>query len=229
MRQRRKRIRVFLADDHAVLRAGLTMLLNAQEDMIVVGEAADGRETLKLATEVHPDVILLDITMPELSGVEVARRLRRVVPDAKIVVLTMHDDEGYLSQFLETGCSGYVLKKSADTDLTAAIRQVMSGATFVCPSMSQVLVDRLVSRHIPAAAEPQPPPSTGDRLSEREEQVLALVAQGHSNKEIAERLFLSVKTVESHKSRIMSKLGFDRRAQLVRYAIETGLIRKPVP
>lgn len=223
-----KRIKIFLADDHAVLRSGLTMLLNAEKDMIVVGEAADGRETIERAPKVAPDVVLLDISMPELSGLEVARRLRRSLPQTKVIVLTMHDDEGYLAQFLAAGCSGYVLKKSADTELIAAIRAVASGDTFVCPSMSKALVARYVSQHTTDTASAKPANVSTDSLTEREEQVLALVAQGYSNKEIADKLFLSVKTIETHKARIMEKLGFSRRAQLVRYAIETGLMQKPI-
>lgn len=166
-------------------------------------------------------MVLLDISMPGLSGLEAARRLRKSLPEAKVVILTQHDDEGYLMQFLEAGCSGYVLKKSADHELTAAICSAMAGDTFVCPSMSKSLVDRYVRK---AAGEPEPQSEGPEELSEREHEVVSLVAQGYTNKEVAETLFISVKTVETHKRRIMSRLGFSRRAQLVRYAMEHGLM-----
>jgi len=221
--ERTRPIRVFVADDHAVLRAGLKLLLNAETDMVVVGEAADGKETVERAAACAPDVVLLDISMPRLSGLAAARRLKALLPATKIVVLTMHDDEGYLAQFLRAGCSGYVLKKSADTDLTAAIRAVQSGETFVCPAMSRVLIDRYV-RADGSSAAGRTRPRQAEELTERERQVVALVAQGYSNKELAEQLFLSVKTIETHKRRIMDKLGFTRQAQLVRHAMDTGIL-----
>jgi two-component system, NarL family, response regulator NreC len=215
-------IRIVVADDHAVLRAGLTALLNHEPDMVVVGEAADGAECVHVAQAAQPDVILLDINMPGVNGLEALSALRRTVPASRVLVLTMHDDQTYLRQVLTNGGSGYVLKQAADRELLSAIRTVHSGGTFLHPAHTQALL-------APAA----PPPSAESeqrqlaQLSDREQEVLRLIALGYSNKEIAEMLFLSVKTVETYKARVMEKLALTSRAALVRFALQQGLLDEP--
>jgi DNA-binding NarL/FixJ family response regulator len=215
-----KPIRVVVADDHAVLRAGLMALLNDEPDMVVVGEANDGAECLRVAQAVRPDVILLDINMPGVNGLEALGALRQAVPQSRVLVLTMHDDETYLRQVLAAGGSGYVLKQAADKELLSAIRTVHSGGTFLHPAHAQALL----------APPPAPAPAAEAQrirlaqLSEREQEVLRLIALGYSNKEIAEMLFLSVKTVESYKARVMEKLELNSRAALVRFALQHGLL-----
>ncbi len=214
-------IRIVLADDHAVLRAGLTALLNAEPDMTVVGEAGDGLACIAVVKEVQPDVVLLDLNMPQMGGLEALTELRRIAPQSRVLVLTMHDDESYLRQVLSTGGAGYVLKQAADTELLTAIRTVYNGGTFLHPAHTLALL------HPPSA------PATDDKegdaavasLSEREAEVLKLLALGHSNKEIAEQLYLSVKTVETYKARVMEKLGLTTRTALVRFALKHDLLR----
>lgn len=218
------KIRVLLVDDHAVLRAGLRLMLSAQPDMEVVGEASDGREAIEAAGRLSPEVILLDIGMPGMNGIDATQSLRHLLPEVRILILTMHDDEGYLRQVLRAGASGYVLKKAADTELLSAIRAVHRGEVYVYPSLTRVLVEELFDRRTRGADGDGR--NDHDGLSEREREVLRLVALGHSNQEIADILILSVKTVETHKARIMDKLGLRGRAELVRYAIRKGLMPK---
>ncbi len=214
-------IRILLADDHAVLRSGLAALLNARSDMTVVGEAADGAELLTQAQQTEPDLILLDLTMPRLGGLEVLPLLRQHVPDARVLILTMHHDESYLRQALKNGAAGYVLKKAADVELIAAIQAVMRGDVYVHPSMTRVLLDDMV------AEEDGPWPREEGlwmTLSDREQEVLQLVALGHTSKEIADQLALSAKTVDTYRARGMEKLGLHTRAALVRFALANGLL-----
>jgi DNA-binding NarL/FixJ family response regulator len=212
-------IRLLLADDHAVLRTGLRFLLDAQPDFQVVGEASDGREALALAASLKPDLILLDLNMPGLGGLEALPILRKTMPSARVLILTMHDDEGYLRQALRNGASGYVLKKAADAELISAVRAVMRGEVYVQPSMTKSLLGDLLP------LEPtESPHDPWDALSEREQEVLRLVALGHTSAEIAERLSLSVKTVETYRARGMEKLGLRSRAALVQFAITRGLL-----
>lgn len=216
------KMRLILVDDHAVLRAGLRMLLDSQPDMRVVGEAADGEEALRTCRELRPDVVLMDISLPGLNGIEATKVLRRECPQIRVLVLTMHDDEAYFKQVLQAGSSGYVLKKAADTELLSAIRAVHRGEVFLYPSMAKVLVEELLQ------ARPSAPPGGAREaptsLSEREKEVLRLIALGHTNQEIADVLYLSVKTVETHKARIMTKLGTRSRSELVRYAMQLNLV-----
>ncbi len=211
-------IRIVLVDDHAVLRAGLTALLNAEADMAVGGAAGDGAESLRVVSALQPDVILLDINMPTMSGLEALPELRKVAPKGRILILTMHDDQTYLRQVLALGGSGYVLKQAADSELLTAIRTVYYGGTFLHPSHAQALLT------VPTAPTVATVADDLSILSERELEVLKLVALGHSNKEIAEMLFLSVKTVETYKTRLMEKLDLKSRAALVRYALQHGLL-----
>jgi two-component system response regulator NreC len=211
-------IRILIADDHAVMRAGLRLLLNSQEDMQVVDEAGDGWQTVEKAVALRPDIVLLDITMPGLSGLEAARQIRQQAPEVKLLVLTMHDDEAYLRQFLQIGAAGYMVKKAADTELVAAIRAVHRGESFIHPSLTRVLIDRYLQ---------QPQVKAKGRVEEltpRETEVLRLVAQGYTSQQVADQLSISVNTVETHRAHIMEKLGLRGRAQLVRYAIARGLL-----
>ncbi len=212
-------IRIVLADDHAILRTGLRLLLEAQPDIKVVGEAGDGREALALAAQVQPDLVLLDLSMPGLGGLEALPILRKVAPAARILILTMHDDESYLRQALRGGASGYVLKKAVDHELLSAVQAVMRGEVYVHPSMTKALLEDLL-----------PPTSTDtpddpwQTLSEREQEVLILVARGHTSNEIADHLSLSNKTVETYRARGMDKLGLRSRAALVQFSLRHGLL-----
>lgn len=214
-------IRILLADDHAVLRAGLKLLLDEQPDMIVIGEAGDGAEALELSQTLQPDVVLLDLTMPRLGGLEALSLLRQRAPESRILVLTMHDDEGYLRQALKSGAAGYVLKKAADTELITAIQSVMRGGVYVHPSMTRTLLDDM----LPDSSDNVPTPDDlWATLSEREQEVLRMVAMGYTGREIADKLSLSIKTVDTYRARGMEKLGLRSRAALVRFAITYGLM-----
>lgn len=215
-----EKIRIVLVDDHAVLRAGLTALLNAEADMTVVGEAGDGAASLPVVADRQPDVVLLDINMPNMGGLEALGELRKVAPKSRVLILTMHDDQTYLRQALSQGAAGYVLKQAADTELLTAIRTVYHGGAFLHPSHAQALL----SPNPIAASGPSSTSEDISILSERELEVLKLIALGHANKEIAEMLYLSVKTVETYKTRIMEKLNLTSRAALVRFALKHGLL-----
>ncbi|MFQ6015781.1 MAG: response regulator [Anaerolineae bacterium] len=231
LRSRRgsRSIRVLLADDHAVLRAGLHLLLNAQPDMEVVGEAVNSQEAIEKAQQLQPDVVLLDITMPGTStgsveprsGLEAVREIRERAPEVKVLILTMHDDEGYLRQALKAGAWGYVPKKAADTELLSAIHAVQRGEIFIYPSLTKGLVEDLLPKEVEDRTEGL---DGYDLLSQREKEVLRLVALGHTNQQIADMLFISVKTVETYRARVMEKLDLHNRAELVRYAIQKGLL-----
>ncbi|MHB1126502.1 MAG: response regulator [Bacillota bacterium] len=211
-------IRIILVDDHTVLRSGLKMLLNNQNDMLVVGEAATGEEALALCQELQADVMVLDLTLPGMSGLELLGRLQQETPVVRVLVLTMHDDEGYLRGVLKEGASGYILKKAADVELLSAIRAVHRGEVFLDHSMAKFLVKDLYAENKKINQNASPP------LSEREKEILRFVAMGYTNMQIAGQLTISVKTVESHKARIREKLNLHNRSDLVRYAIEHGLV-----
>lgn len=213
--------RVLLADDHAVLRSGLRLLLTSQNEYDVVGEASTGTETLSLAEQLQPDLILLDLSMPALGGLEALPSLRKLAPSARILILTMHDDPQYLRQALKHGASGYVLKKAADTELLSAIRAVLRGEVYVHPSMTRVLLEDMLPASQSAENE-----DTWGSLSEREQEVLKMVALGHTSAEIAKQLSLSAKTVETYRARGMEKLGLRTRAALVKFALQEGLIKR---
>jgi two-component system response regulator NreC len=218
-----EKTRILLADDHAILRAGLKLLLDAQPDMEVVGEAPNGARALAIAEELHPDLLLLDLTMPGLGGLEVLRTLNGIAPESRTLVLTMHDDESYLRQALALGAAGYVLKKAVDSELLNAIRAVMRGETYVHSAM----VDKLLNLGTAGPSPIQTPDEEADpwkSLSSREMDVLRLVALGYTNSEIADRLSISVKTVETYRARGMEKLGLTTRAQLVRDALARGIL-----
>ena len=215
------KIKILIADDHAVLRAGLNMLLNAQSDMEVVGEASNGEEAIAKTRELKPDVLLLDITMPGLSGIDVIRKLKAEGTTTAILVLTMHEDEGYFRETLSSGALGYIPKKAADDELISAIRVVNSGQVFLYPSLTKNLVKELIYS---GAFNKEAETDNYARLSRREREVLQLVAQGYTNQQMADRLFLSVKTIETYKTRVMEKLDLHSRVELVRYALQKGLL-----
>lgn len=209
-----------LADDHEMIREGLRLLVNSQADMETVGEAENGRKAVALAQELRPDVIVMDVSMPELNGLEATKRLRTLCPDSKILSLTRHTERAYLHQLLEAGASGYLLKQSASQELLRAIRAVAAGQKYLDPAMTEHLVENAVSRRTARGA-----PADTD-LSKREQEVLRLIAWGYSNKEIAARLELSVKTVEAHKANAMRRLNIHSRIDIVRYALLQGWLRE---
>jgi two-component system response regulator NreC len=210
-------VRVLLVDDHAVVRAGLALLLNAEDDLETVAEAGTAKDAIFEARSSKPDVILLDVVMPGQSGLEVLPQLLHELPDVKVVMLSMEDDPRYVREAFEAGASGYVLKEAADIELVAAIREVAGGGRYVNPELGA----RLVS----AATEEQRR-AEDDPLSDREREVLRLLALGHTNQEIAEKLYISVRTAETHRAHIMQKLHLASRADLVRYALAEGLLQE---
>ncbi len=214
------KIRVYLIDDHAVLRAGVRLLINAENDMEVAGEAADGDEAVEKIGAVRPDVVILDISMPGSNGLEVLRQLQLLSPASRMLILTMHNDEGYLREALSGGASGYVLKQAADKELLSAVRVVYQGGTYLHREHTGILLERGSEQKAGLCRAVD----NYERLSPREIEVLRLIAMGFTNKEAADRLYLSVKTVETYKARIMIKLGLSSRVDLVRIALEHGLM-----
>lgn len=214
-----EKIRILLADDHAVLRSGLKLLLNSQDNLVVVGEAPTGLAAITLAEELQPDLILLDLNMPGLGGLEALPIIRQRSPDSRILILTMHGEPEYLQQAIKNGASGYILKKAADTELIIAIKAVMNSEIYVHSSMTkELLTDFLPDQ------EQDPDQVIWDSLSSRENQVLKLVALGHTSAEIADQLNLSAKTINTYRYRGMEKLGLKTRATLVRFAMQRGLL-----
>ena len=215
------RIRILIADDHAVLRAGLHVLLDAEPDMEVVGEAGDGATALSRIRELMPDVVLMDLSMPRMGGLEALRQIRGISPKTRVLILTMHDDESYLREALAAGSAGYVLKRAADIELFSAIRAVYQGGTYLHAAHTRVLFEGEAShQRIQPVRESEP------ALSPREQEILRLVALGYSSRQAADKLHLSPKTVETYRSRLMAKLELRSRADLVRYAMERGLLEE---
>jgi two-component system response regulator NreC len=206
--------RVMLADNHVVVRQGVKSLLE-REGFLVVGEAGDGQDLIRLAKELQPDVVVLDIGMPLMNGLIAARELKRVCPTAKAILLTRHDEDQYVIEALRAGIRGYILKNQAATDLVHALQQVCRGQVYLSPGISRVVVDAYVSK----SSMPDDP------LSAREHEVLQLIAEGKSTKDVASMLGVSVKTAESHRSRLMQKLDIHETATLVRYAVRRGLVQ----
>lgn len=218
-----KIFRLLVADDHLVLRAGLRMLIDAQPDMKVIGEADNGSQVLALTENLQPDLVLLDLSMPGLGGLEILPLLKKITPRTLILILTMHDDESYLRQALRDGAAGYVLKRAADTELLSAIRAVMRGEVYVHPSLTRALLDDILPENKGSSENPW------DELSEREKEVLLRVARGFTSAKIAEQLSLSPKTVDTYRSRGMEKLGLRSRAALVQHALSHGLLSNDPP
>lgn len=213
------KVRLLLADDHRVFRAGLRALIAAQPDMEVVGEAATGEEAVAKAQALEPDLVLMDIAMPGMNGVEATRRIRSTCPKVQVLALTAHDNPEYFFSILQAEAAGYILKEASPEELFAAIRVAYKGEAYFYPSVARRLLNDYL-RRVRTGEERE----TYDGLSPREREVLRLIAEGYSNREIAKQLVISVNTVEVHRSRLMQKLNLHNRAQLVKYAIRTGLI-----
>jgi DNA-binding NarL/FixJ family response regulator len=214
-------IRVLLAEDHNVVREGLRLLLNAQPDIRVIGEATNGRQAVALAREGCPDVAVLDISMPDLDGLQAASLIRAECPQTQVLILTMHESDAYFFRAVEVGAAGYLLKKAASEDLINAVRAVAQGEAFFYPSMARKLLEGYLKHDrsaLPAG------PSGYDELSDREREVMFLLVSGLSNQEIAEKLVVSASTVQTHRGHILQKLGLETTIDLVRYAIRHGLI-----
>jgi DNA-binding NarL/FixJ family response regulator len=209
-----KKIRILLADDHAVVRQGFRMILGAQPDMEIVGEAGNGREAVEMSQLLQPDVVVMDVAMPELNGIEATRRMADAAPHARVLALSMHKDSVYVREILRAGARGYLLKDSIDVDLLAAVRAVAKGEGFLSPAVSDSVLDDY-RKHV---TDPL------DLLSSREREVLQLIAEGKTNKEIATLLSLSVYTVDAHRGRIMEKLNLHSTGELVRFAVRKGLV-----
>jgi two-component system response regulator NreC len=210
-------IRVLVVDDHAVVRAGLRRVLDAEADIETVGEAANVERAVFEALEARPDVVLLDVVMPGKTGIEGMPALLQAVPDVKVLMLSMQDDPRYVREAFEAGASGYVLKEAADTDVVHAVRAVAAGERYVHPALGARLI---------AAESEERKRAESDPLSEREREVLRLLALGHTNQEIAALLYISVRTAETHRAHIMQKLGLSSRAEIVRYALDHGLVER---
>ena len=208
------RIRILLADDHAVVRQGFKMILDAQPDMEIVGEAGNGRQAIELAEKMKPDVVVMDVAMPELNGIEATRRLGASVPHARVIALSMHKDSVYVREVLRAGARGYLLKDSGASDLVTAVRAVARGEGYLSPGVSNAVLDDY-RRHVTNPI---------DLLTSREREVLQMLAEGKTNKEIATILNLSVYTVDAHRGRIMEKLNLHSINELVRFAVRNGLI-----
>lgn len=210
----RKRIRILLADDHRMVRQGFKLILESQEDMEVVGEAGNGREAVEKATALQPDVVVMDVTMPELNGIEATRRLRAAAPYSHVLALSVHRDGVYVREMVRAGAEGYILKESADTELLAAVRAVSDGNSYLSPEVAgAVLKDYRRQASHPL-----------DLLTPREREILQLVAEGMTNKNIASQLNLSVYTIDGHRTRIMEKLGFHSVGELVLFAVRNGIV-----
>ncbi len=210
-----KAIKVLVVDDHAVVRSGLRRVLDAEKDIETIGDAANAERAVFEALEHKPDVVLMDVVMPGKSGIEAVPALLQAVPDVRVLILSMQDDPHYVREAFEAGASGYVLKEAADTDVVEAVRAVASGSRYVHPALGAKLV---------AAETEERKRAESDPLSEREREVLRLLALGHTNQEIAALLYISVRTAETHRAHIMQKLSLSSRAELVRYALDHGLI-----
>jgi two-component system, NarL family, response regulator NreC len=213
------KIRVMVVDDHTIVREGVRLLLEAQQDIEVVGEAADGQEALAQMRQLNPNLVLMDIQMPNMNGLEATRAIKQEYPDTHILALTMYESDDYFFQVLNAGASGYVLKKAASSDLLAAIRAAHQGDVFLYPSVARRLVSDYLTR-VRSGEEK----SSYDGLTDRERQVLKLVAEGHTNQAIAEKLVISASTVQTHRARIMQRLNLHNRAELISYARRKGLL-----
>jgi two-component system response regulator NreC len=217
-----ERIRVLLVDDHAMFREGVRSLLEGEPDMEVVGEVEEGRAAVATALALRPDVVLMDITMPNLDGIEATRQIRAHDDSVKVLILTMHDNEDVFFRSISAGASGYVLKRSGGVELMSAIRSTHEGNSYLSPLLAKALMSDYLQR---SERVPDGPAAQGRRLSAREQEILKLIAEGHSSREIAEMLDLSVKTVHNHRTRLMTKLDIHRNTDLVKYAIRLGMVQ----
>ncbi len=215
-----KTIRLLLVEDHEIVRSGLRMLLDGQEDLSIVGEASSGAQAIQLISELEPDIVLLDITLPDISGIEVTRRIRQMGCCSQVIALTIHEDEQFFFEMLQAGAAGYVPKRAAAEDLLSAIRMVHRGEVYIYPALARLLVDDFLQR----AREEEASKAAMNGLTPREQEILIALASGESNEEIAERLVISRHTVARHRENLMRKLGLHNRSELVKYAIRKGLI-----
>ncbi len=213
-------IKILLADDHTIVRTGIRALLEAEADMEVIGEAQNGREAVQKATELQPEVVLMDITMPILNGLEATCQIKKLFPQMQVIILTMHANEEYVLQILRAGATGYLIKQTELSELMSAIRLVHRGEVFLSPSISRTVIAEYIRQ-----AEAVQEEDSYDTLTEREKEVLQLVAEGFQNRNIAQELHLSTKTVETHKTHLLDKLNAQSVADLVKYAIRKGVIR----
>lgn len=213
------KIKVMIADDHALVREGISAFLRMSSDIEVVGEASDGLEAIEVAREINPDVILMDIAMPRLGGLEATIELKKICPNTKILIVTQYDDKEYVNRLLKAGVSGYILKRAAGTDLIAAIKAVSRGEFYLCPALASDVIDGYLGKKEITVEEPY------ERLTDREKQVLKLIAEGHTHKEIADMLNISAKTVIAHQTNLTEKLGISSRSALIRFALQKGIIK----
>ena len=211
------KIKILLVDDHQILRDGIRSLVKGYDDMEVIGEAADGREALNMVEKLSPDLVIMDISMPDINGIDATRMIINEAPDVKIIALSMHHDKQFVSEIFRAGASGYLIKDSAFDELDHAIRVVMSGKTYINPQIASLVVESLISQSS------TPPPQSFSLLTEREREVLQLIAEGRSTKQIAFDLSVSSKTVESHRRQVMGKLNIRSVAELTKFAIREGL------
>ncbi len=214
------KIRILIADDHNIVREGVRMILTSQEDFEVVGEASTGREALEQARSLQPDVVVMDISMPDMTGIQATEKIRKELPSVQVLGLTMHEEDSYVFELLRVGAAGYVLKRAAAEDLVSGVRAAHRGEAFLYPSVAKRVVEDFLQR-----ATAQEKEQALDGLTEREREVLTLIAEGLTNQAIASRLFISIKTVQTHRAHILEKLNLHDRTELVRYAIRKGLIK----
>ncbi len=215
-----KKIRILVVDDHAVVRKGIIVFLDSQPDMEVVGESGTGRDSIAKVQELNPDVVLMDISMPDMDGIEATRAIKKISPEARIVVLTMHDDARFFFQMLKEGALGYVVKGADPNELLSAIRVTFENKAYLLPSLATQLLDDYLVR-LKGGQEDD----SYTKLTAREREVLTLIGEGHTSRVIAEMLFISINTVERHRANIMNKLELNNKAQLIRYAIRKGLVK----
>lgn len=216
------KIRILLADDHSLIRSGIRNLFQGNKEFLFVGEAGDGEETIKKAEELAPDVVIVDIAMPKISGIDATRIIRERYPLTRVLILTMHENEEYIYQIVKSGAGGYVLKSAGKDEIEAAIRAVARGDKFFSPRISELMIDGYMKR----AENRETSVGGAASLTKREQEILAMIARGHNNQQIAEQLFISPRTVDTHRTNIMQKLDIHDIANLVRYAIENGYADK---
>lgn len=221
-----KKTRLLIADDHSVVRGGIRLVLKSAPEFRIVAEAEDGEQAVELARRHKPDVVIMDISMPKLNGIEATAMLKKQDPGVKVIILTVHEEEEYVYQILRAGASGYVLKSAGKKEIFDAIKSAMTGERFFSPGISNIIIESFVKRARETAAKPELiAAQPGNSLTKRETEILQYIAQGYTNRKIAETLFLSIRTINTHRTNLMQKLNIHDTARLVRYAIETGLVK----